>query len=166
MLLAALAGEAWVERLAGIDTDGNALALARQRLEDEFGEKAAAISLVHASIVEPVAAMEAFDAAVLVETIEHLDPARLQRLERTVFAEMAPGTAIVTTPNSEYNELLGVPAHRMRHPDHRFEWDRERFRAWCGGVGRRNGYTARFRDVPEGQPRRGGPTQMAVFTRA
>jgi small RNA 2'-O-methyltransferase len=97
-----------------------------------------------------------FDAAILVETIEHIEPDKLSRLERALFRDMRPATVIVTTPNSDFNALLGVPGHRMRHRDHRFEWGSDRFRAWAGGVASRNGYEAACENVA-------GGTQMAVF---
>lgn len=79
---------------------------------------------------------------------------------------MAPKTVIVTTPNAEYNELFpGLLPGRFRHPDHRFEWTRAQFTAWCQEIGDRWGY--RFRTEPVGptHDELGAPTQMAVFTR-
>ena len=52
--------------------------------------------------------------------------------------------SIVTTPNGEFNALLGVPAHRFRHPDHRFEWGRAKFRTWAEGVAKQHGYESRL----------------------
>jgi hypothetical protein len=66
-----------------------------------------------------------FDAAALVETIEHVDPAHLSRLEHSLFSRLRPGRVVITTPNREYNRLYGMKPGEMRHPDHRFEWDRE-----------------------------------------
>jgi hypothetical protein len=97
-----------------------------------------------------------FDAATLVEVIEHIEPDKLSLVERAVFRDMRPALVIVTTPNSDFNALLGVPGHRMRHPDHRFEWGSARFRAWAAGVARRNGYDVTCGNVA-------GGTQMAVF---
>ncbi|MEJ7741241.1 MAG: hypothetical protein WKF73_01100 [Nocardioidaceae bacterium] len=53
---------------------------------------------------------------------------RLEALEqRRVRCRERPGSVIVTTPNGEYNALYeGLVG--MRHPDHRFEWTRERVR--------------------------------------
>ena len=44
-----------------------------------------------------------FDAAVLMEVIEHVDPPRLPALAATVFGHARPSTVVVTTPNVEYN---------------------------------------------------------------
>ena len=67
-----------------------------------------------------------YDAAVLMEVVEHVDPPRLAALERVVFGAARPGAVVVTTPNSEYNELYAGLVG-MRHPDHRFEWTRAEF---------------------------------------
>jgi 3' terminal RNA ribose 2'-O-methyltransferase Hen1 len=163
-LLERLARERGMTRIAGVDVSADALRRAGCRLR--LGQGAAEhVSLFQRSIVEPIGGLEGFDAAVLVETIEHIDPDRLSMVEKNVFGTLAPGTVIVTTPNSEYNPILGVPRDRFRHPEHRFEWDRQRFRSWCRGVSDRNSCAVRFRDVPFGRPGYGGPTQMAVFSR-
>ena len=105
------------------------------------------------------------DAAVLMEVIEHLDPPRLPALERTVFAEAAPATVVVTTPNVEHNvRFAGLPAGAARHRDHRFEWTRAEFQDWASGVASRNGYQVRFLPVGVDDPEVGPPTQLAVFS--
>ena len=77
----------------------------------------------------------------------------------------------MTTPNAEYNALLhGLPAGSFRHADHRFEWDREQFAGWAGGVAARHGYQAELSGIgPEGTGPDGAgvgcPSQMAVFRR-
>jgi hypothetical protein len=107
-----------------------------------------------------------YDAAVLMEVIEHVDPDRLGALEQAVFAEAAPGTVVVTTPNADHNVLYpGLEAGTMRHPDHRFEWGRAQFRAWAGGVAQRHGYQVRFEPVGADDPDAGPPTQLAVLSR-
>ena len=96
-----------------------------------------------------------YDAAVLMEVIEHVDPARLGALELAVFGGAAPATVVVTTPNADYNVLYpGLAAGAMRHPDHRFEWRRAQFRAWATGVAERHGYQVRFEPVGADDPRR------------
>jgi small RNA 2'-O-methyltransferase len=164
-LLVQLAEDPAFERIAGLDLDPAAIARARSRLAVCSGAAAAGALLLEGSMTEPVAFGNRFDAAVLVEAIEHLDPGGLSRLEKSVFRELAPATVVITTPNSEYNPLLGVPAHRFRRLDHRFEWDRDEFRAWCDAVARRSGYRVVISDVPFSRPAFGGPTQMAVFDR-
>ena len=76
---------------------------------------------------------------------------------------MRPRVVVLTTPNAEFNPLLGVPPSRFRHPDHRFEWTREKFRVWCRRVAEGAGYSLRFADVGGLHPTLGGASQMAVF---
>ncbi|MCT7377593.1 methyltransferase domain-containing protein [Chelativorans salis] len=162
-LVLALTALPRVRRIVGIDVSGEAVAVARRRVAEAGTGKD--IEIVQASLTEPAERLKGFDAAVLLEVIEHIDPHRLLGVELAVFETLAPSIVIVTTPNSAYNPFLGVPPQRFRHPDHRFEWDRERFRAWADRVGQRNGYAVRYTDVPPGLPRLGGPSQMAVFKR-
>lgn len=123
------------------------------------------VTLREASMTDPAPDLAGFDCAILVETIEHIDPDQLSRLDRAVFTVLRPRCVIITTPNAEFNPLLNVPAHRMRHPDHRFEWDRARFRRWCGRVAGAAGYDVDFHDIAGRHPTLGGASQMAVFQR-
>jgi 3' terminal RNA ribose 2'-O-methyltransferase Hen1 len=107
-----------------------------------------------------------YDAAVLMEVIEHVDPDRLGALEQAVAGDAAPATIIVTTPNAEYNRCYpGLAPGALRHPDHRFEWSRAEFRGWAQAVAGRHGYTVAFEPVGEQDPQAGPPTQMAVLRR-
>jgi hypothetical protein len=102
----------------------------------------------------------------VVEVIEHLDPPRLAAFERVLFEFARPKTAVVTTPNAEYNvRYEGLEPGTFRHHDHRFEWDRSTFAAWAGGVAAAHGYTVTLSGVGEDDPSVGSPTQMAVFSR-
>lgn len=121
------------------------------------------IDLREASMTEPSPDLAGFDCAVLIETIEHIDPDQLSKLERVLFHTMRPKTAVITTPNCEFNQLLGVPPHRMRHPDHRFEWDRAQFRRWSARVAKAAGYIVTVTDIAGLHPDLGGASQMAVF---
>lgn len=162
-LLLRLARTEGIGRVLGLDLDRAALERLRARLAALDPAPAARVELVHGSLTEAGAALAGFDCAVLVETIEHLAPGDLPALERAVFAAMRPAHAVITTPNAEFNRLLGVPAHRFRHPGHRFEWDRARFRIWAGAVADRHGYRVACRDIAGRHPTLGGASQMAVF---
>ena len=163
-LLLRLAQTSRLDRIIGLDSSRTALERLRARLRER--EIDAQISLIHGSMLELSAIDGDIDCAVLLETIEHLPPHDLSRLERTVFLRMRPQTVIITTPNAEFNPLLGVPEHRFRHPDHRFEWDRARFRRWAEGVGSRNGYRVSLSPVAGAHPTLGGASQMAVFAQS
>ena len=106
-----------------------------------------------------------YDAATVVEVIEHLDAPRLAAFERVLFEAAHPKTIIVTTPNAEYNVKFDtLPAGQFRHKDHRFEWTREQFQQWAGRISRRFGYSVRFLPVVEEDNQVGEPTQMGVFS--
>jgi 3' terminal RNA ribose 2'-O-methyltransferase Hen1 len=153
-------------RIVGIDVFGEALRAAEEALRREgLPDSEKWVLLLQASFSEPDARLAGFDAAALVETIEHIDPQRLSSVEHAVFASHRPGMVIVTTPNFEYNVLYGMPDGAFRHEDHRFEWTRARFCAWSFGVARRNGYVVAFDEIGEAHPLLGSPTQMATFKR-
>lgn len=153
-----------LSELVGLDICATSLDRLRAKLQ-RIDVQAGKVDVRHASMTDPSRDLAGYDCAVLLETIEHIDPGDLSRLERALFSVLRAQTIIVTTPNAEFNPLLGVPSHRMRHPDHRFEWDRARFRAWCGRAAKAAGYTAAFHDIAGAHPVLGGASQMAVFTR-
>jgi 3' terminal RNA ribose 2'-O-methyltransferase Hen1 len=164
-LLMRLAREPKVSRIVGIDLSSASLTQLRKELQALPASVHEKVELIHGSIGEPRRSLEGFDAAVLVETIEHIDPDRLSMVERRVFQDMRPGSVVITTPNVDFNPLLGVPPHRFRHPDHRFEWGRTKFRSWAEGVAERNGYAVTCSDVAGAHPVHGGASQMALLKR-
>lgn len=155
-----------IARITGIEIDAARLRLAEARLGDLPKTARAKVQLARASLTQAHPVLRGYDCACLVEVIEHLPSADINRLERAVFAMMRPAHVIVTTPNAEYNPVLGVPAHRMRHPGHHFEWDRPRFVRWAGGVAARTGYAVACRDICGAHPDLGGASQMALFSRS
>lgn len=166
LLLARLAEEKRFKKIVGIDQSQQALTQARCLLSlPEFSPEGSRLSLYQASFtsfMEEV--MTGFDAAVMVETIEHVAPDRLSSLEQAVFSSLKPKTVIVTTPNREYNIVHGILEGRFRHPDHCFEWTRAKFRSWARGVAKRNGYQTKFDDIGAFDSRHGSSTQMAIFS--
>jgi hypothetical protein len=107
-----------------------------------------------------------FDAASVVEVIEHLDQPRLRAFERVLFESARPATIALTTPNAEYNvKWPSLPAGQFRHQDHRFEWTRTEFQNWANDVASRFGYAVAYRPVGGEDSAVGPPTQMAVFAR-
>lgn len=157
-----MVGDKRFQAIVGVDLSWPALAALKARLGARAGTR---LTLLHGSFTDPDPRLAGFDAAVLLETIEHIDPGQLSKLERTVFTHLQPRTVIITTPNVEYNVVYGVPPGRWRHPDHRFEWPRDRFAAWVEGVARRCGYQATTRGIGWPHPRYGPPTQIAEFRR-
>lgn len=161
-LFVRIAREGGLDRLVGVDVCARSLARLRTRLAEEE-PCSFDVEILNASLLDVPDRLRGFDCAALVETIEHLDAARLGAFERAILGRLRPQTVVVTTPNAEFNVLLGVPAHRFRHPDHRFEWDRARFRQWANGVAGRHGYSVGCSDIAGRHPQLGGASQMAVF---
>jgi len=151
-------------RLLGIDIDPRALSDARYALGLDWLQSDPRLAVRLGSFEEVDAELTGFDAAVMLETIEHIQPGHLPRVERAVFAGMQPRLVLVTTPNQEYNVLHGMAAGQKRHPGHRFEWTRAQFRQWANGVAQRHGYSVSFSDLGPTDPLRGSSTQMAGFT--
>ena len=162
-LLALLAAEAQFAEVAGMDVSPQALSRARQRLARlPRGEQ---VAVFQGSLAYRDARLSGYDAAALVEVVEHLDPPQLRACERAVFEFARPATVVITTPNAEYNAHWdALPAGAFRHPDHRFEWRRAEFGAWAEGVGKRHGYAVRVAPVGPEDPELGAPTQMAIFS--
>jgi 3' terminal RNA ribose 2'-O-methyltransferase Hen1 len=167
-LIAALLPSGQFTEIVGVDASATALERAARRLRvDEMAPRQRdRVRLIQGALTYRDRRLAGYDAAVLMEVIEHVDPDRLSALEQAVFGEAAPATVIVTTPNAEYNaHYPALAAGALRHPDHRFEWERAQFRAWAEGVAARHGYTVAFEPVGEDDPRAGPPTQMAVLSR-
>ncbi|MBI5368298.1 MAG: 3' terminal RNA ribose 2'-O-methyltransferase Hen1 [Planctomycetes bacterium] len=168
-LLEALAHETGMRELVGYDVGARSLerAAARLHLDRRPPAQRPAIKLLQGSLVYRDERIKGFDAAALVEVIEHVDPDRLPALERAVFECAAPRRLVVTTPNVEYNvRMTGLAPGKRRHGDHRFEWSRVEFRTWCARLGAAHGYSVAFRPVGPDDPEVGPPTQLAVFERA
>ncbi|MFE0041994.1 3' terminal RNA ribose 2'-O-methyltransferase Hen1 [Streptomyces albireticuli] len=152
--------------VVGVDVSVRALRDAARwlGLERMTERQAARVELLQGSLAYTDRRLTGYDAAVLSEVVEHLDPPRLPALEYAVFGAARPATVVVTTPNVEYNvRWETLPAGHARHPDHRFEWTREEFRSWAGSVAERHGYGVEFTPVGPDDPEVGAPTQMAVF---
>lgn len=167
-LLRRLLSDQQFAEIVGMDVASRTLDLAESRLKlDRLAPKQRQrIRLMHGSLTYRDARLAGFDAAAVVEVIEHLDPPRLRAFERVLFEGAQPSTVVLTTPNAEYNVMWPtLPAGRFRHQDHRFEWTRQEFRSWAADVGSRFGYAARFLPVGDEDVHVGPPTQMAVFTR-
>ncbi|MEX0957805.1 MAG: methyltransferase domain-containing protein [Burkholderiales bacterium] len=164
-LLRLLMSEPQFTRITGVDTSIEALSVAEQELCGGPCPEGERVSLLHASYADSDRRLEGYDAAAMVETIEHVDPSRLSTVEQAVFARYRPKTVVMTTPNIEYNVLFGMAEGALREPDHRFEWNRAKFRAWAMGVAKRNGYAVAFDGIGEEHTMLGCPTQMATFTR-
>ncbi len=167
-LVRELAKDRNVEEILGVDVSYRALEIVHEKLERLHlpAARREHVRLLQGSLTYRDRRLAGYDAAAVVEVVEHLDASRLAAFERVLFEFARPGVVVLTTPNVEYNvKFENLPAGKRRHRDHRFEWTRAEFRAWAAGVAGRCGYEVRFVPVGPEDPALGPPTQMAVFKR-
>jgi 3' terminal RNA ribose 2'-O-methyltransferase Hen1 len=166
-LLRALLEDPAYQRILGVDVSHQRLEIAARRLRlEQLPDRARErITLRQSSLTYTDAALTGFDAAVLMEVIEHVDPPRLNALEHSVFGSARPRVVLVTTPNVEHNVRYELTAGQTRHPDHRFEWTRAEFREWAEKVSAEHGYDVSYQPIGPDDPDVGPPTQLALFTR-
>lgn len=165
-LLALLLKEPQFSAILGMDVSFRALEIAAERLHlDQLPTmQRDRVQLIHGSLMYRDPRLSGFDAAAVVEVIEHLDPPRLAAFERILFEFARPQKVVLTTPNAEYNvKWEALPAGRFRHKDHRFEWTRAEFQTWGRGIAERFGYEARFLPIGDEDSAVGAPSQMGVF---
>jgi 3' terminal RNA ribose 2'-O-methyltransferase Hen1 len=168
VLVRDLLAEPAIEQVVAVDVSIRALQIAgrKLRLDKMTEQQRGRVRMFQSALTYRDDRLAGLDAAVLMEVIEHVDPQRLDALQRTVFGYAAPTTVIVTTPNVEHNvRFPTLPVGAMRHRDHRFEWTRSQFRAWAGTVATEYGYTVRYLPVGADDPEVGPPTQLAVFSK-
>jgi 3' terminal RNA ribose 2'-O-methyltransferase Hen1 len=168
-LIRKLLDEKQFAEIAGMDVSQRALEIAKSRLERLPAKVRERLTLFQSSLLYRDKRLQGFDAAALIEVIEHLDEFRLASFERTVFEFARPKLVVITTPNREYNVVWeSLPAGKMRpgqlrHGDHRFEWTRAEFQMWANSVAERFGYTVEISGIGDEVENLGTPTQMGVF---
>jgi 3' terminal RNA ribose 2'-O-methyltransferase Hen1 len=168
-LLKELLQDKTFEEIVGVDVSYRALEIAQERLHLDWltEQQRQRIKLIQGSLTYRDQRLSGYDAATVVEVIEHLDSPRLVGFERSLFEFAKPITVVVTTPNVEYNvKFENLPAGKLRHKDHRFEWTRAEFQAWANRVAERFGYRVEILPVGLEDADVGAPTQMGVFTLA
>jgi len=165
-LLRQLAKERQFTQITGTDVSHMALERASTRLKldhasDTMRER---IQLFQGSLTYKDSRFAGYDAACVIEVIEHLDMSRLEAFQRVLFEFAKPPMVVLTTPNKEYNEKYeGLHPDTLRHGDHRFEYTRTEFHEWATQIAERHGYTVQFSDIGEADEHLGAPTQMGVF---
>ena len=167
-LLRKLLSDKQFENITGVDVSIRSLEIASKRLKLErlADRQAERLKLIHGSLMYRDRRFSDFDAAAVVEVIEHLDPPRLASVERVLFEFARPKTIVLTTPNREYNVMWeSLPAGNFRHSDHRFEWSRQEFQDWSNRVADQHKYSVSFLPVGPENEEFGAPTQMGVFER-
>ena len=167
-LLSLLLADKQFSEILGMDVSYRTLEMAQDKLHlDRLPPmQRERIRLLQGSLIYRDARLGGYDAAAVVEVIEHLDANRLAAFARALFEFARPGTVVITTPNVEYNpKFETLPAGRFRHKDHRFEWTRAEFQGWADGVCGRFGYAVRILPIGPEDAEVGAPSQMAVFER-
>ena len=167
-LLSLLLADKQFSEILGMDVSYRTLEMAQDKLHlDRLPPmQRERIALLQGSLIYRDARLGGYDAAAVVEVIEHLDANRLAAFARALFEFARPGTVVITTPNVEYNpKFETLPAGRFRHKDHRFEWTRAEFQGWADGVCGRFGYAVRILPIGPEDAEVGAPSQMAVFER-
>ncbi|MCB9235295.1 MAG: 3' terminal RNA ribose 2'-O-methyltransferase Hen1 [Bacteroidia bacterium] len=165
-LLRLLLKEKGIEKILGMDVSYRSLEMAKRKLywENMSPRQKERIDLIHGALTYRDRRLEGFDAAALVEVIEHLDPPRLEALEKVVFQHARPGNVVITTVNQEYNVLFeSLAPGKFRHGDHRFEWTRAQFEDWAEKVAGNHKYKVSFFPVGPVHEQHGAPSQMAFF---
>ncbi|AHJ98039.1 3' terminal RNA ribose 2'-O-methyltransferase Hen1 [Hymenobacter swuensis] len=155
-----------IEHVLALDVSWRELERAQQRLHvaEMPPRQRERLTLAQGSVLYHDARLAGYEAAAVVEVIEHLDENRLAAFEQVVFARARPGSVLVTTPNADYNQRYEtLSAGEFRHQDHRFEWTRAEFAAWAEGVAARHGYRVRLEPLGPEYAEVGAPSQLAVF---
>ncbi|MBT5877015.1 MAG: methyltransferase [Candidatus Latescibacteria bacterium] len=167
-LMRMLLKESQFTEIVGMDVSQRNLdwAAERLRLTQMQAHDLRRIKLIRGSLAYRDLRLSGYDAAAMVEVIEHLDPESLSAFEGSIFEFAQPQTIIITTPNREYNvRWMSLPAGEFRHHDHRFEWTRTEFQFWSRRVADRYGYNVHFAPAGPEDPVIGAPSQIGIFSR-
>ena len=155
-----------IEHILALDVSWQELQRAQERLHvaEMPPRQRERLTLTQGSLLYHDPRLVDYDAAAVVEVIEHLDESRLASFEQVVFARARPGAVLVTTPNADYNQRYEqLSAGEFRHADHRFEWTRAQFAEWATGVAERHGYRVRLENLGPEDAEVGAPSQLAIF---
>jgi len=166
-LLCLLIKEKQFEKITGTDVSVSALEKAKEKLKiDTINENLKErINIFQSSLIYKDSRYGGYDAACVIEVIEHLDLFRLSTFERVLFSFIKSRIIIITTPNKEYNhKYRNVGKEKFRHDDHRFEWTRAEFNDWAEKMAEQYGYKVKFAEIGESDEISGSATQMGVFT--
>jgi 3' terminal RNA ribose 2'-O-methyltransferase Hen1 len=167
-LLKMLLQDGQFRKIAGTDVSFASLQRAKENLHLDEASPALRqrLSLFQGSVTYKDERLTGYDAIVMVEVIEHLDEERLPAMEQVVFGYASPNTVVLSTPNADYNVMFErLDAEAFRHQDHRFEWTRTQFQAWCDAIGTTYGYEVTIAPVGPEEEAVGAPSQMALFTK-
>lgn len=166
-LLQLLIKEKQFTQITGMDVSYQELIRAKEKLhyDNMAAIQKERVKLFQGSLTYRDQRLQHYDAAAIVEVIEHMELNRLPAFEKAIFGFARPTTVVLTTPNQEYNSVYqNLNPNAMRHNDHRFEWTRAEFQDWAKKVGLEFSYTVEFFSIGDMHPELGASCQMAVFT--
>jgi 3' terminal RNA ribose 2'-O-methyltransferase Hen1 len=165
-LLSLLVKEKQFARIAGMDVSHVALERANDKLKLDVSDgKRERLTLFQSSLMYKDSRFKGYDAACVIEVIEHLDLPRLAAFERVLFEYARAPVIVLTTPNREYNiKYDNFDEAALRHGDHRFEWTRAEFREWAAKAANKYGYEVRCSEIGDSDEALGAPTQMGLFS--
>jgi len=174
-------------RLVGLDIDIQEISKSYDRVgpqtyhifSDDPPEDPLEVAIYCGDLTKPFPTLrkENCDAITMVEVIEHLPAAVLERLPFVLFGFYRPRVIVISTPNREYNKCIkGFDLNTFRHFDHKFEWTRREFQDWCEKqMHKFDGYEVTFQTVGRLHPAAeesffsveeyGRCTQIATFKR-
>ncbi|MDE2906350.1 MAG: 3' terminal RNA ribose 2'-O-methyltransferase Hen1 [Acidobacteriota bacterium] len=167
-LLRLLADVPEFTEITGTDASVHALEIADRRLKLKRRRKSGdgRIRLIQSALTYRDERLAGYDAAAVVEVVEHIDPERLDAFERALFGHARPALIALTTPNREHNVRFEfLEPGKLRHRDHRFEWTREEFGSWARATAERYGYRVEIGEIGPEDAEVGAPTQRALFHR-
>ncbi|MYK87086.1 MAG: 3' terminal RNA ribose 2'-O-methyltransferase Hen1 [Acidobacteria bacterium] len=167
-LLRLLADVPEFTEITGTEASVHALEIADRRLKLKRRRKSSdgRIRLIQSALTYRDSRLAGYDAAAVVEVVEHIDPERLDAFERALFGEARPALVALTTPNREHNVRFEfLEPGKLRHRDHRFEWTRTEFASWARAVAARYGYRVEIGEIGPEDAEVGAPTQRALFHR-
>ncbi|KAI0219037.1 hypothetical protein L0F63_002638 [Massospora cicadina] len=169
-----------ITKLAGLDISSEALSQCKERCQpwpsdfQNLRERPIRVELFQGSVDKPFRPLQGYDVLVSSEVVEHLYPETLEGYSKVMFGVYRPRVVILSTPNAEFNVLFPQLKYlaanaKFRDDDHKFEWTRAEFQAWCQVNCERYGYDVAYSGVgvaPDAKDRHlGFCTQFALFTR-
>ncbi len=164
-LLKRLAAESQFTEILGMDVTYRSIEAAQDRVVDRLPPHLKQrLQLIQGSLTYRDDRLNGYDAATVIEVIEHMELDRLTAFARVLFSVARPKLVVLTTPNIEYNVNYPGLTGSLRHLDHRFEWTRAEFESWGKSIGESYSYGVEFRSIGDIDEVVGSPTQMAIFT--
>lgn len=165
-LLEALADNKNLLRIGGMDVSARNISRAEERVRALPPIRQERITLFQGSVLYTDARLAGWDAATVVEVIEHLEQDRLPVFAEVLFGMAAPRTVVLTTPDRAYNRHFPqLTRAGLRHADHRFEFTAEEFEAWARKTAKQYGYDVTFGTVGPQDEDGAAPTCMGVFVK-